>query len=256
MQEIDWRDIDDRHLNDYYRRVALVETLLDENIDEFDRKQSRNWYIKEYGISERTVRNYLRRYREQGAESLLFYKPKGPSSPRVHDRRVREKILELIEERPSRTVPQLRRLIGADPELKEAVEQVSDRSIYRFLAEAGLTQKARREKEPRRRKEGATTSSKPPAQWNWYRETRGTVFGCRRPRDPSRCERPTSLPGLMIIRGGFSTPSIFGMRSFQGWRRPLRRWSCGGEFQKNVTSHRQYQDQPFPVRCGACRYLR
>ncbi len=146
MQEIDWRDIDDRHLNDYYRRVALVETLLDETIDEFDRQQSRNWYIKEYGISERTVRNYLRRYREQGAEALLFYKPKGPSSPRVHDRRVREKILELIEERPSRTVPQLRRLIGTDPELKEAIGQVSDRSIYRFLAEAGLTQKARREK--------------------------------------------------------------------------------------------------------------
>jgi hypothetical protein len=76
----------------------------------------------------------------------LFYKPRGPSSPRIRDRRVREKILELIEQRPSRTVPQLRRLLSADGELAEAVGQVSDRSIYRFLAEAGLTQKARREK--------------------------------------------------------------------------------------------------------------
>jgi transposase InsO family protein len=146
MREIDWRDIDERHLEAYRRRVALVETVLDESIDEAERQQERRRYIEEHGVSERTIRNYLRRYRERGAEGLLFYKPKGPSSPRIHEPRLREKILELIEERPSRTVPQLRRLLSTDSELKEAVGQVSDRSIYRFLAEAGLTQKARREK--------------------------------------------------------------------------------------------------------------
>jgi len=146
MQEIDWRDISEKHLEAYRRRVALVETLLDEAIDEGERQQERRRYIEEHGISERTIRNYLRRYRERGAEGLLFYKPRISSSPRVHDRRVREKILELIEERPSRTVPQLRRLLSTDGELAEAVGQVSDRSIYRFLAEAGLSQQARREK--------------------------------------------------------------------------------------------------------------
>jgi transposase len=53
--------------------------------------QERRGYIEEHGVSERTIRNYLRRYRERGAEALLFYKQKGPSSPRVHDRRLREK---------------------------------------------------------------------------------------------------------------------------------------------------------------------
>ena len=146
MEKADWRKIDEKHLEAYHRRVALAETLLDEAIDEAERQQVRYRYIEEHGVSERTIRNYLRRYRERGAEALLFYKQKGPSSPRVHDRRLREKILELIEQRPSRTVPQLRRLLSADGELVEAVGQVSDRSIYRFLAEAGLTQKARREK--------------------------------------------------------------------------------------------------------------
>lgn len=146
MEKTDWRDIDEKHLEAYRRRVALVETLLDESIDEADRLQERRRYIEEQGVSERTIRNYLRRYRERGAESLLFHKPRGPSSPRIRDRRVREKILQLIEERPSRTVPQLRRLLSSDSELAEAVGEVSDRSIYRFLAEAGLTQKARREK--------------------------------------------------------------------------------------------------------------
>jgi transposase InsO family protein len=146
MDTIELRNIDEKHLEDWHRRVALVETLLDESIDEADRHQQRRRYVEEQGVSERTIRNYLRRYREKGAEALLFYKPRGPSSPRIHDRRVREKILELIEQRPSRTVPQLRRLLSADDELAGSVGQVSDRSIYRFLAEAGLTQKARREK--------------------------------------------------------------------------------------------------------------
>ena len=146
MEKSDLKDIDEKQLEAWRRRVALAETLLDEAIDEADRHQERRRYIEEHGVSERTIRNYLRRYREQGAEALLFYKPKGPASPRIHERRLREKILELIEQRPSRTVPQLRRLLNADSELTEAVGGVSDRSIYRFLAEAGLTQKARREK--------------------------------------------------------------------------------------------------------------
>lgn len=144
MQEIDWRKISEKHLDAYRRRVALVETLLDENIDEADRLRKRSRYIEEEGVSERTVRNYLLRYRERGAEGLLFHPPKGPTSPRIHDHRLREKILELIEQRPGRTVPQLRRLISADSELAEAIVQVSDRSIYRFLAESGLTRTARK----------------------------------------------------------------------------------------------------------------
>ncbi len=146
MEEIDWREISENHLEAYRRRVALVETLLDENIDESDRLRTRRGYIEEHGVSDRTVRNYLARYREQGPGGLLFYKPKSGSSPRVRDPRLREKILELVEQRPSRTVPQIRRLINADNELAEAIGQVSDRSIYRFLAESGLTRTARKAK--------------------------------------------------------------------------------------------------------------
>jgi len=146
METTDLENISEKQLEDWHRRVALVETLLDESIDEADRYQQRLRYIEEQRVSERTIRNYLRRYREGGAEALLFYRPRGPSSPRIHDHRLREKVLELIEQRPSRTVPQLRRLLSADDELAESVGRVSDRSIYRFLEEAGLTQKARREK--------------------------------------------------------------------------------------------------------------
>lgn len=146
MYEIDWRDIDEKHLEAYHRRVALVETLLDEGIDEADRSAVRRCYLDEHGVSERTIRNYLRRYREGGAEALLFYAPRGAPSPRIPDRRLREKILSLVEERPSRTVPKLRELLSANDEFSDAISEVSDRSIYRFLAQSGLTQKVRKEK--------------------------------------------------------------------------------------------------------------
>ncbi len=146
MEEIDFREIDEKHLEAFRRRLALIETVLDESIDDGERRQVRRRYLEEHGVSDRTVRNYLARYREQGPRGLLFYKPKSRSSPRVHDPRLREKILELVEQRPSRTVPQLRKLVSTDPALAEAIAAVSDRSIYRFLAEHGLTQKERRAK--------------------------------------------------------------------------------------------------------------
>ena len=149
-----WRDLDEKHLEDWQRRVELVETLLDERIHENERAEIRRGYIRQHGVTERTIRNYLRRYREQGAEGLLLYHRHTKSrSPRIHEAALRERILALVEEHPRRTVPQLRRMLTRDAEYHDAIAGVSDRSIYRFLAEQGLTQKQRAAKaiDPARR---------------------------------------------------------------------------------------------------------
>lgn len=144
MNEIDWTKISKEELDAFSRRLALVETLTDESIDENERHKVRWAYLHEHGVSERTIRNYLKRYRDEGPNGLLFCR-RGPEprSPRIHDETLREKILALIEERPQRTVPQLRRLLIRDPEYQQAIEAVSDRTIYRFLNEQGLSQKQR-----------------------------------------------------------------------------------------------------------------
>jgi len=144
MDRIDWSDIDEKELDAFHRRLALVETLTDESIEETERAQVRHDYLREHGVCERTIRNYLKRYRDHGPEGLVFHR-RGirPRSPRIYDETLREKILSLIEELPRRTVPQLRRLLSADPEHEPAIEQVSDRTIYRFLNEQGLSQKQR-----------------------------------------------------------------------------------------------------------------
>lgn len=154
MNDNDGRDLDEKHLEAWQQRVDLVETLLDEQIHESERAEIRRGYIRSHGVSERTIRNYLRRYREHGAEGLLFHRTRGSDrSPRVHDVALQQKILALIEEHPRRTVPQLRRILSRDPDYAPAISLVSDRSIYRFLAEHGLTQRQRAAKaiDPSRR---------------------------------------------------------------------------------------------------------
>jgi putative transposase len=144
MDEHDWSQITEQELEAWRRRVALVETLLDERIEEQERRSARWSYQREQGVGERTIRNYLKRYREGGPLALLYRHggPKTPS-PRIHDEALRLRILALVEESPRRTVSQLRRIISREQEHREAIEAVSDRTIYRFLSEHGLGQKQR-----------------------------------------------------------------------------------------------------------------
>ncbi len=144
MNTEDWRHLDEKHLEAWQQRLELVETLLDERIHESEQAEIRRAYIRQHGVTERTIRNYLGRYRERGAEGLLLHRRHAKShSPRVHEAALRERILALVEEHPRRTVPQMRRMLTRDPEYHDAIAGVSDRSIYRFLAEQGLTQKQR-----------------------------------------------------------------------------------------------------------------
>jgi transposase InsO family protein len=144
MDEIDFTNIDEKHLESWSARVALAETLLDEKIDKDERDEIRRSYQRQHMITGRTVRNYLKRYREEGALGLLFHRgTTGPTSPRIHDQALAAKILALVKERPRRTVPTLRKLISNDPEYHDAICSISDRTIYRFLEEQGFSHKQR-----------------------------------------------------------------------------------------------------------------
>lgn len=139
---IDWTDIPESRYESFLKRLELVETILDTSIDERDRLQARADYKKQHNVSERTIRNYIRRYREHGQDGLLFFQ-KRKLTARISNEKLSDQILRMIEERPSRTVPQLRRLLTGDPEYSDAVSTISDRTLYRFLAENGFSQKKR-----------------------------------------------------------------------------------------------------------------
>lgn len=136
-----WPDIPDHVFEAFQRRVELVELLLDESISMQDKRKAKQAYRYVHRISDRTVRRYLHLYRKNGPRGLLFYRfTEKPD--RIDDPALRKELIRLIRELPSRSVPQLRRLLASE-EFGPKIERVSDRTVYRFLEENSLGKKDR-----------------------------------------------------------------------------------------------------------------
>lgn len=141
-KKFDVNQIPDHLVSAWQARIALVESLLDETLGYEEKKRIRVDYMESHGISERTIRNYVFWYKAEGPLRLLLYQP-GQPAKRIEDEALQAKILSLLDERPTRTVRQLRALLSCIPEFRIKVSRVSDRTIYRFLQEKGLTKKRR-----------------------------------------------------------------------------------------------------------------
>lgn len=135
---IDWEEVPEEEYKGYRKRLQIVELLLDESIDGVTKKSLRGQFHRDNEVSQRTVANWLARYLKEGPAGLMFSKRHRPRSPRVADEQLRTHILSLVRELPSRSVATMRRLLSADPTHAEAICQVSNRSIYRFLQDNGL----------------------------------------------------------------------------------------------------------------------
>ncbi|MGO8694019.1 MAG: DDE-type integrase/transposase/recombinase, partial [Rectinemataceae bacterium] len=142
MAETDWQDLSDTRFEKNSTILELVESLADESLSLKERKELRDDYRARHGVSDRTIRNYLARYRDGGAQAFLTPIVRTPS-PRIHNKELASAILDLVKERPTRTIPKLRKLLAIDAQFASGVAKVSDRSIYRFLLEHGLSQKER-----------------------------------------------------------------------------------------------------------------
>ena len=142
MSETDWQGLSDTRFEKSYTILELVESLADEELSLKERAQLRDEYRARHCVTDRTIRNYIARFRDGGAQAFLSPTVRVPS-PRVHDKELADAILALVKERPTRTVPKLRTLLSVDARFAGKIDVVSDRSIYRFLLEHGLSQKTR-----------------------------------------------------------------------------------------------------------------
>lgn len=142
MTETDWQGLSDARFEKSSTILELVESLADEKLSLKERSGLRNEYRARHCVTDRTIRNYIARFRKGGAQSFLSPILR-ENSPRVHDKELAAAILDLVKERPTRTVPKLRTLLSVDARFARKIDVVSDRSIYRFLLEHGLSQKNR-----------------------------------------------------------------------------------------------------------------
>ena len=188
----DWRSLSEANFQKSTPIIELVESLADESLSLNERRQLRDEYRSRYGVSDRTIRNYIARYRQGGSQAFLRGRVCTPS-PRIHQRELAEAILALIKERPQRTVPMIRKLLAADTRLAQSIQKVSDRSVYRFLLEHGLSQKARYALLCEEGRMSYHTASRQHALWTWSRATPATASGSiqRTARG-----RPTSSSGI------------------------------------------------------------
>jgi len=113
--------------------IELVESLADESLSLNERRQLRDEYRSRYGVSQRTIRNYI------AATGRADHRPSSwggvcTPSPRIHDKQLAQAILSLIKERPQRTVAHDQEASRCGYTLlAQAVEKIIDRSVYRFL---------------------------------------------------------------------------------------------------------------------------
>jgi putative transposase len=140
---IDWDELHDAEYERYLKRLEIVELILDESIDTLTKKKLRRQFLTDTQVSERTVHNWLARYIKRGPAGLVFLPSRRPVSPRIVEEKLRDRILALVHELPSRSVAGLRRLLSVDAEYAPLIAKVSDRTIYRFLADNGLGRSAR-----------------------------------------------------------------------------------------------------------------
>jgi len=142
MMNFDIEQIPQAQFEAWEERLKLVEQLLDEKLSIKEKKALKLDYMQKHGVGKRTIRNYILRYRKKGPKGLLFYRFR-PRPLRIEDKALRQKINAMIDELPSRSVPQLRRLLNLDPDFKDKISSLSDRTIYRFLTENGMSFKER-----------------------------------------------------------------------------------------------------------------
>jgi putative transposase len=139
---LDWNDIPEHVFDSFMERLTLVETLLDDSIDKQAKDSATRAYIDKHTLSGQTIRRYLRKYKKRGPAGLLFTRTHD-KAVRIGSTTLRGKIMALIKELPTRSVPQLRRLVSQDETLGREIESISDRTIYRYLAENGMSHRER-----------------------------------------------------------------------------------------------------------------
>lgn len=149
-------------------RMQLLAPLLAEGLDKAKARQIKKQICEQAGISERTLRRYLARYRAEGFGGLKPKGKKSPSSEAAIPPEVLEQAILLRREVPSRSVAQIIQILEWEGRIQTGQikrstlqEQLAKRGYstrhMRLYAESGVA--ARRFQQRHRNRRGIRTSS-------------------------------------------------------------------------------------------------
>ena len=117
------------------RRYETFAPLLNESLDSFERRRLRAKILESSGISERTLRRYIQRYRELGYKSLEDIPRSDKGVLRTVSAAVVEEAVKLRQELPSRSVRRIIEILEGEKIIKPG--EVSRTSLNRHLIQRG-----------------------------------------------------------------------------------------------------------------------
>ena len=104
QQNISFFDLNGRQLEKIQNKYALLEPLVDTYLSESEEREYSKQVCTKLGISERTLRRYLQRFREGGIYTLTRKKRSDAGVLRVFSDEILKKALQLLEQSSSRSV--------------------------------------------------------------------------------------------------------------------------------------------------------
>ena len=117
------------------KRFETVGSLLNENIDTFERRRRRAQILEASGLSERTLRRYLQQYKETGYRSLADIPRSDKGSLRAVPEAAIDEAVKLRQELPSRSVRRIIEILEGEKVVKPG--EVSRTSLNRHLVQRG-----------------------------------------------------------------------------------------------------------------------
>jgi len=117
------------------QRYELIAPLLNENLDGFERRRLRTKILESSGMSDRTLRRYIQKYKEKGYRSLENIPRSDKGTLRVVPETAITEAVKLRQELPSRSVRRIIEILEGEKLVKPG--EVSRTSLNRHLIQRG-----------------------------------------------------------------------------------------------------------------------
>lgn len=203
---------DDRATEEALFRYGVISPLLEPGLNRAEQSRRRREILSRphalpggghRRVSARTLRRWLKAYREGGFEALKPKPRRDRSSPRAISPQVLARAVALKEELPARSVRQIVDMLVMDPETPVGADRLKVSTLARHLRLLGKTRRllAQPAKTFRRFEEEGPNRL-------WQADV--CYAGCRIPGTPPKSAAPISWPSWTTTPGWSATPRFTG----------------------------------------------
>jgi len=130
-------DPNEEELERIQQAYEFLEPLTDDYLTEQEKRAHAQQVQQRLQISPRTLRRYLKRFREKGLRALGRKKRTDAGKPRLVSALMLKRAEELLQQNPCRSVPMLLKLLAQEPGLEGQAKKISPSTLYLHLRKAG-----------------------------------------------------------------------------------------------------------------------